>query len=392
MLLVVLAGCKNSGSPDACAPGEQIGCACENGENGAQRCAEDGSGYGECACESSTTTSTSSGGAAGAGGTGGAGGETTSSAGAGGSIPDADGDSYAVEEGDCDDTDPEINPAAVDFLDGIDNDCDGKEDNVLVCDGELAVNSTDGVDAMRAIGVCNPAWIVSAEYRRADGSAPPGPPEWPALINDYFHWGHGILPGLGDYYVPREGARMLVLSTGVARPPSDPNWTPHFSRSYHSDQPTGGMICGGTVATGKCYDSIELTTTIAVPPNAHGFSFNHAHLSFLLPMTCTPFDDVFRTMVNALDSVRCSNGGEAFTPSCGAFFTAPSSALVGTGFENHGGTPWLRTSVPADPGTTVKLAFAVWDSQSGEADLESVIDHFQWSTDTIVSVSTVVQP
>src|SRR5688572_27384829 len=42
---------------------------------------------------------------------------------------DEDGDGFTVEEGDCDDTDPWINPALDEEAgDGKDNDCDGRTD------------------------------------------------------------------------------------------------------------------------------------------------------------------------------------------------------------------------------------------------------------------------
>jgi V8-like Glu-specific endopeptidase len=47
----------------------------------------------------------------------------------GGGCTDADGDGYCPEDGDCDDTDPDVNPGATEICDDlIDNDCDGAID------------------------------------------------------------------------------------------------------------------------------------------------------------------------------------------------------------------------------------------------------------------------
>ena len=44
---------------------------------------------------------------------------------------DKDGDGYSVADGDCDDRDPDTYPMAMEFKDGIDNNCDGLIDNEL---------------------------------------------------------------------------------------------------------------------------------------------------------------------------------------------------------------------------------------------------------------------
>jgi hypothetical protein len=41
---------------------------------------------------------------------------------------DADGDTYTIAQGDCDDTNASIYPAAIEVVDGVDNDCDGDID------------------------------------------------------------------------------------------------------------------------------------------------------------------------------------------------------------------------------------------------------------------------
>lgn len=49
---------------------------------------------------------------------------------------DEDGDGFYVEWGDCDDTDPDINPAEPEQCDDIDHDCDGEVDNLIDADGD----------------------------------------------------------------------------------------------------------------------------------------------------------------------------------------------------------------------------------------------------------------
>ncbi len=46
--MVLLAGC---GDDEPCVPGEQVECACSSGDEGAQRCNDQGSAYEECQCD-----------------------------------------------------------------------------------------------------------------------------------------------------------------------------------------------------------------------------------------------------------------------------------------------------------------------------------------------------
>ena len=46
---------------------------------------------------------------------------------------DDDGDGFAEVDNDCNDSDPEVNPAATEVCDGIDNDCNGYKDHQEGC-------------------------------------------------------------------------------------------------------------------------------------------------------------------------------------------------------------------------------------------------------------------
>jgi hypothetical protein len=67
---------------------------------------------------------------------------TTASFGSSSGCPDNDGDGWCIEDGDCDDTDPNTYPGATEFCDGIDNNCDGVIDEG--CSGGYTDNDGDG--------------------------------------------------------------------------------------------------------------------------------------------------------------------------------------------------------------------------------------------------------
>ncbi|AKV01251.1 putative lipoprotein [Labilithrix luteola] len=83
----------------------------------------------------------------------------------GASTSDADGDGYSIAKGDCDDTRSDVHPGASEILDGRDNDCNGRVDDVfgnrvLLNDGHgryqaLAEAGVESVGAPSAIDVAD---------------------------------------------------------------------------------------------------------------------------------------------------------------------------------------------------------------------------------------------
>ena len=57
---------------------------------------------------------------------------------------DLDADGYTAVEGDCDEGDPRVNPAAIELCDGLDNDCDGDTDEPDAQDATTFYADADG--------------------------------------------------------------------------------------------------------------------------------------------------------------------------------------------------------------------------------------------------------
>ena len=97
---------------------------------------------------------------------------------------DLDHDGYSQEEGDCDDTNPDIYPGQLESCDGVDNDCDGMVDNIHAWHVDAAAGAEgDGLtwetafdtldDATEAARMCaGPIWVATGTYRAALPSSP----------------------------------------------------------------------------------------------------------------------------------------------------------------------------------------------------------------------------
>jgi hypothetical protein len=387
---------------------------------------------------------------------------STETTGTGGGCPyatgtvDHDGDGWSPADGDCDDCNRYVNPGAYDIPgDGVDQDCDGTaDDEPTGCDATLTSEATTtGSDGATAMDLCRKTtataalpmrtWgVVSAAYVLPDGSTTPtttGGDDTPCTYSEEnFQLGFGILgPSFGTSNATQEGVRMLGLSSGTARQPTDPGYGPvwGFDKCYTSGAPAGfpgqTPACGA-VQFGPAHDGAALQVVLRVPTNAVTMSFDTNLFSYEFPeWVCSPYNDTFVVVMSPTptDEPTTAHGNVAFDPNgnvlsvnagflavCDPTTTAGAdgtgsnsghyayacadgpSALDATGFgvdspappasfaiptpqENHGSTGWLTTtvSVASLAGKSVTLLFAVWDSTDGELDTTVLVDNVRWT-------------
>jgi len=411
----------------------------------------------------STSSSSTTGGGGGAGGqdaasssaSSGTGGFNPSGNGGGGSGPapcdnpgpdeDFDQDGYTLNDGDCDDCDPNQNPGAIEAPTkkgdkAFDEDCDGTVDEqepAVVCDDGLAVDEMDPKVAARAAGICKESsgskdWgLVGAKWVLPDGAPVP------AGFEEEFHLGHGVLPKFGSVVKVREGAHLLALSSGTAREPDTVGYkSPSgFSKGYDSSHPFGfpkeSPACPGTL-TGEPHDGAALEVELRVPTNAHGLAFDFNFFTYEWPgFVCSQFNDFFVALLEPFPAKQLDGNisfdamgnpisvNNAFLDVCGCKGNPPqpceaggklfncalgNSELLGTGFgfdaggfsDDHGATSWLTSQAPVTPSgkksSVIKLRWGVYDSGDGVLDSTTLIDRFRWILKAGVPVATEPVP
>ncbi|APR83993.1 Cell division protein FtsH [Minicystis rosea] len=356
----------------------------------------------------------------------------------GGPDDDVDMDGFTQNQGDCDDCDPNVNPNSLEVPtpEGVtpkDENCNGTVDEAVpdvTCDSDLAVAEMDPLGAARAVELCKMStgpldWgVVSAKWVMADGSNPPTTA--PQATN--FHLGHGMLSAFGAVVKVRKGERMLALSSGSARQPTDPGYhsVNGFDKLYTGGNAQGfpkeSPACPGTL-TGEPHDPTGVEIVINAPSNAKGFSFDFDFFTFEWPnYVCNKYNDFFIAILspkpmgqtdgnvsfdsmgnpvsvnNALLEVcgcegnppnPCVEGGKTFACSLG------NTDLIGTGFgfdtdfgQDHGSTGWLQTKAPITPGSQITIRWAVYDSGDGSLDTTTLIDNWRWIANAGVDVGT----
>ena len=361
---------------------------------------------------------------------------------------DMDKDGWTPAQGDCNDCDPNVNPGAIDVLQQVDGgmpvwgdeDCSGVAGDVPPpCDTGLAVDDPSAVNAAKAIEICTVyatathKWgLKSAKWVLPDGSPPSaavpdpfgGTPGF--TVQQAYDLGHGILSAFGPNVKVQGGQRMLGLSSGTARQPTDPGYqdVSGFDKGYTTNSPVGfpkeSPSCG-IASTGTPHDGVGLEVELVAPTNAKGFSFSFNFFTYEWPdYVCTEFNDFFAALLMpfpagqtdgsiSFDSlhnpVSVNNafvtvcgppgtyGGKNFTCSLG------DTKLIGTGFgtdtagSDHGSTYWLQTQAPVTGHQDITLRWVAYDSGDGILDSTALVDNFQWiaNAGTVTIGTTPVQ-
>lgn len=192
----------------------------------------------------------------------------------------------------------------------------------------------------------------------------------------------------------REGAALLAISSGSARPTTSPDYSAEPVKGYEVTPPTGfpksQASCPAVSSQGR--DGIGLAVTLEVPEGVSAMRFDYAFFTHDYPdwVCTTALDQAVGLLTVAgggsAQNVLLDGSGNpmfaspssvsACSPSTG--FTCPlgTASLVETGMTASSG--WLTVSVSVDPGDTIEVVFAIWDSLDGFLDSTLLLDDFAW--------------
>jgi hypothetical protein len=350
---------------------------------------------------------------------------------------DADGEACFAPE--------KVNPGAVEYVgNDVDDDCDGQKDEAPVaCDEGLKSDSADPLDYARALDLCSfteesPAdpkdrrWgVISAKFTLADGKGAPAAAS------------RALRDGFGSKIKPQKHARMAVLSSGHAADASDlsPAFAPFEGgkNMQTTSPPPADWLAANAgklpnppgceeAALPAANDPVMLTLRVRVPTNARSFAAKMYFFSAEYPeWVCSKYNDFFVALVdsqatgNPADKnvavyddgqtqwpigvnlamvaelfTQCEDGPVGCAVDAGASYAGCTSTaeLAGTGFDAidnstcsnaqklvGGGTGWLTLRGNVEPGETMELRLAVWDSGGHILDSLVLLDGWEWSVE-----------
>jgi hypothetical protein len=366
--------------------------------------------------------------------------------------PDDDNDGWTTCAGDCNDHDSQVNPCAFDTndpkdpvgTDGIDNDCDGFVDDVVTCESALPAGSDHTpVDNANAANVCDNPLCPRLVGSKAIwyGPSPATAQRVTAHMGTSGEFVPRTIPVNPSGAPVALNAFMTFFSSGIAEDATDqPSYATcpgtDFMTTFTNPMPLTAAQnvnpCGTGVdeSTVPVHDYTELRMTIKAPINAGSYSFDFSFFSEEYPVyICQGYNDTFLAIqyseqypqgfqiaydanshrINVNNSffqdcnpcsdcvagqtgvnITCPNG---IAPLTGTFYEVPiasSSSPPSSCNESHGsgGTDWLTTTSPVNPGETFTLSWIVFDEFDGILDSSVLLDHFRWHSTTLGSPVT----
>ena len=320
---------------------------------------------------------------------------------------DSDGDGFTPAQGDCDDCNPTVNPAAIEIAGNQqDDDCNGQVDEPAAkCDGAHG-GMSDATSLAQSMELCDPRFFKSAMTTGAS--------DLRARI---------VASKFGTAVTPKAGANMTLVSTGLAVDKSstsfvEPQDGTDLGNTGTNPLPTlkGTSNCGQAGAVTGVQDYTELVVQLKAPSNAQSFSFQFQFFSAEYPeFVCTQYNDELLVIVQSSKTYAqptnisfdgkmnpitvnsgfftvCQNGGTPQTMNC----TQPVTAIAGTGYDDAaaggqpigGSTGWLSTTAPIAPGEDITLRFVIFDEGDGVYDSAALIDNFQWGATSVTGPTT----
>ncbi len=234
---------------------------------------------------------------------------------------DYDGDGWTNCGGDCCDsglddcpTPSLVNPGAYDFVNNIDDDCDGTVDNTPPRDCSTTsltdfITASDLVEALDLCTTSTPSslsWgVISSELLRADGTSTPSQLQL------------GVLERFGSSTesIPAQDNNTLgVLSSGIGRGVGDPGFdgqtsyssldsspvsAPADYRDIHGTSLQTAAVCPSADAL-QVQDSVLLRLRIRVPTNALGLEYKFRFFSYEYPVyLCTQYNDFYLALLSS---------------------------------------------------------------------------------------------